>query len=384
MVKENKVMMFSSVHVWNDTRIFYKEALSLAKAGFEVDFFAIDNGMQLQTYPGINIHVLPESKSKLSRVFRWRRLYKAAKQSDAKYYHIHDPELLILFPKLKKVKPMGSKFIYDMHENFPKDIETKSWIPAFLRKPLKKLVLGMEKYTMSYCDHIILAEASYRDDYVHLEERRVTSVYNFPVYVERIGKKIGIKPFTLIYVGSITAERGIWEMLKLMNALENGSPSKYRLELLGPITKSLQMEIKEYLKKCNLEKVVTLYGRVPYPEIWKAYSTADLGLCLLHDIPNHRNSMATKLYEYMAASLPILATNLPDWESFIEKHQCGETSSPFNIKKLVNIVEKRAENREKYLQEGLNGRHAYEMNYNWEMEAKKLLVNVYQYKEMEN
>lgn len=368
-------MMFSSVHVWNDTRIFYKEAMTLADAGFEVDFYAIDNGMEVVNHPGLRVHLLPASQSRFARPLRWRKLYQIAKASDAMYYHIHDPELLLLLPKLRKKKP-DAVLTYDMHENFPADIETKTWIPAFLRKPLQKWVLRMEKRTMACCDHIIFAEESYLENYEHITSKK-TTIYNYPTYMEAIPKSSSESQFTLIYVGSITEDRGVFEMLELIRQLQEKHPEAYCLKLLGPMTNSLEIKVQAYINQHQLETAVQVYGRVPYPEIWKAYAESDLGLCLLHPIPNYLHSMATKLYEYMAASLPILASDFPDWENFIAKHQSGTVSSPFDTEKLIREVEKRAANPRFYAKEGERGRLAYEQEYHWGIEAQKMLSTIY-------
>ncbi|MBC2177759.1 glycosyltransferase family 4 protein [Listeria booriae] len=375
MLNAKKIMMFSSVHVWNDTRIFYKEAMMLADAGFEVEFYAIDNGMEVVTHPGLRVHLLPASTSRLVRPLRWRKLYKIAKKSDALYYHIHDPELLFLFPKLRKKKP-GAILTYDMHENFPADIETKAWIPTFFRKTLQKWILRMEKRTMACCDHLIFAEESYLASYEHVSCTK-TTVYNYPTYMEPIQKQPSDSHFTLIYVGSITEDRGVFEMLGLLRDLHAKHPDQYQLKLLGPMTKSLEIKVQEFIRQHQLGQFVQVYGRVPYPEIWQAYAESDLGLCLLHPIPNYLHSMATKLYEYMAASLSILASDFPDWEAFVEKHQSGTVSSPFDREKLLREVEKRAENPNVYAQEGRRGRLAYEQQYHWGIEAQKMRDTIY-------
>ncbi|MBC1435744.1 glycosyltransferase family 4 protein [Listeria rocourtiae] len=375
MLNAKKIMMFSSVHVWNDTRIFYKEAMTLADAGFEVDFYAIDNGMEVVEYKGLRVHLLPVSTSRLVRPLRWCQLYKIAKASDAMYYHVHDPELLLLLPKLRKKKP-DAILTYDMHENFPADIETKTWIPALLRKPLKRWILRMEKHTMASCNHIIFAEESYLESYEHVACGK-TTVYNYPTYIEAIPKIQSKSPFTLIYVGSITEDRGIFEMLELIYRLQEKYPEEYCLKLLGPMTNSLEIKVQEFVRRNQLEDIVQIYGRVPYPEIWQAYAESDLGLCLLHPIPNYLQSMATKLYEYMAASLPILASDFPDWQAFIETHQSGTVSSPFDIEKLIYKIEQRAANPDFYAQEGERGRRAYEQSYHWGIEAQKMLRTIY-------
>ncbi|EUJ44818.1 glycosyltransferase [Listeria rocourtiae FSL F6-920] len=109
-----------------------------------------------QSEPRRNLtQTLFQKGSRFKRFTRWLSTYKAIRQSDAKYYHFHDPELLLLLPILRKKKGV---FLYDMHENFPKALETKAWIPTALRKPLAEIIKRIEKRCLKLCDNVIFAE----------------------------------------------------------------------------------------------------------------------------------------------------------------------------------------------------------------------------------
>lgn len=374
MVKKS-VMMYSSVHAWNDTRIFYKEAMALANAGFKIDFYGVENDSPVVEHPNITLHLLKASEKKSGRFHRWRVLYQRVKQSDADYYHIHDPELLSFFYYFRK-KKSEAQFIYDMHENFPLDIQTKEWIPKVFRGVLTRCVRVYEKVTMSSCDHVIMAEESYQLYYSHLK-CPITIIRNYPRWVEKNEEKRKTGPFTLIYVGGITEDRGLWEMLQLIKRLNQSGRKKYQLKLVGPTGNDLQSAIDEFIQEEHLGAYVEVYGRIPYSDIWSLLEQSDIGLCLLHPLPNYLESMATKLYEYMAASLPILCSNFPAWEKLVLQADCGEVCPPFDLNKLEWLIRNRADYREKNRIQGQNGREAYEQFYLWEHEEKKLLQEVY-------
>ena len=69
----------------------------------------------------------------LRRTITAWQVYRIARRQQADLYVIHDSELL---PWARLLRWTGNRVIYDMHENVPKDILSKTWIPAWLRKPL--------------------------------------------------------------------------------------------------------------------------------------------------------------------------------------------------------------------------------------------------------
>jgi len=65
-------------------------------------------------------------------------VYKKAKEINADIYHFHDPELMIVGYLLSKVQ--GKRVIYDVHEDVPRQIMSKTWIPKSLRFMISKTV----------------------------------------------------------------------------------------------------------------------------------------------------------------------------------------------------------------------------------------------------
>lgn len=364
-------MMASSVHVWSDTRIYFKEAKTLASQGLEVDFYAIDYPSEKAVIPNLTMHYMKPQK-RYNRFVHWRFLYKEMIQSDAMYFHFHDPELLFVARALKKRLGDEIRITYDMHEHLPAAIKTKQWLPAFIRPTLSSLVERVEKKLMKYCDTVIFAELSYKENYTELGLNKV-DVLNYPILPKIDVVPVKEEVFTLIYVGILIEQRGLFNMLELAKALKEKQTIDFHFKLIGPIFTNEEV-VTQFIKNNDLSDNITLYGRMQYKDIWEHYASAHVGVCLLHPTPNNLNSHSTKLFEYMAAELPIIASDFPDFTTMLTEHQCGKTSNPDDYETLVEIVQSYIADPQGNKVIGSNGRTAFDTYYNWNHEGEKLLA----------
>lgn len=366
---EKRIMMCSSVHVWVDTRIYYKEAKTLALSGYQLDFYAIEHSTKKEVVNRITMHYL-EKKKRSKRFQHWKFLYNEMIKSNAKNFHFHDSELLIVAFFLKRKLKKDIFIVYDMHEHLPAAIKTKQWIPKFSRKFISNVIEKVEKYLMKSCDAVIFAEKSYKNHYTNLNLKKI-DVLNYPLIEQELPKKKKNECLTLIYVGVLTEQRGLFNMLELAKYLKEHSAVKFNLKLIGPIF-TKENKINQFIKENGLDDIVKIYGRIQYNDIWRHYSQADIGLCLLHPTPNNLNSQSTKLFEYMAAGLPIIASDFSSFTQLLTLHQCGKTVNISDYQELGRVVIEIAENPMRAIQMGESGQIAFENYYSWINEGEKL------------
>lgn len=367
-LNEQKVFVYSSVHVWNDTRIYYKEIETLLKAGYEVGQMAVETMQQPESRQNLTQNLFSKG-SRLKRFTRWFTIYKAIRKSDAKYYHFHDPELLLLLPILRKRKGV---FIYDMHENFPKALETKAWIPKGLRKPLAKIVKRVEQKCLALCDKVIFAESSYKKDYPHVTQKN-EDILNYPTYQEVMPSEETAEN-TLLYVGGIEENRGLWIMLEALKSLKKSGYDELKLKLVGPISEDDNEKIEAFVIEHSLTNNVERLGRIPNAEISEHMATATMGLCLLKPIPNYMESMATKMFEYMSAQLPMIVSDFPMWSDLMKETRSGLSVNPLDAEAVTGAMALLLEDKVLRQTMGANGRYHYEKAYNWTAEGEKLLA----------
>lgn len=363
-----KVFVMSSVHLWDDNRIFYKESSSLAKK-YRVELH-IPANFSYKIENGVHVCGLPPTKKRYLRPFNWMRLFWRALKAKAEVYHFHDPELI---PIGVALKILGKKVIYDIHEDYPDAILHKQWIPKSLRKIFSVIFNAFEKKCCSFFDALIFAESTYKEQFQKIKSKK-EDILNYPLPYFQNKKQNERETINLIYSGTISEIRGAKEMIKAFSLLSK-KVKKVSLYLVGPVSPpALEKELREMISFYGLQASVRLTGRVTPKEVFSYYARSDIGLALLHPVENNLKSLVTKLFEYMAAGLPIVASNFPRWEALLAETGSGVTVCPFDPQLIVFQIGYLIDNPTLRVTMGEKGREAIERKYNWQNEEIKLLA----------
>jgi len=128
-------------------------------------------------------------------------------------------------------------------------------------------------------------------------------------------------PLQLLYIGSVAAERGRDVMLDAM-ALVQRAGAAAQLTIVGASDEQLKY-CQGRVHALDLGAYVSLQGRVPGGRIPEYCAKADIGLCLWEDLPWFRFNPPTKLFEYLVAGLPVLASNIRTHTEYIRDGQNG-------------------------------------------------------------
>lgn len=144
-----RVVHLTSVHPALDVRIFHRECKSLARAGFEVTI--IGPYSQDSVADNVRIKAVPAEGRRIARSTRavWR-IYREAVRMNADLYHFHDPELI---PVGLLLRARGKTVIYDIHEDLPRDIISKRYLPAWSRSLISWIAGGFESAACGFFLH---------------------------------------------------------------------------------------------------------------------------------------------------------------------------------------------------------------------------------------
>lgn len=357
-----RICHLTSVHPWDDIRIFHKESVSLAKHGFLVTLIAI--GCKNKNSKGVNIvSAGPKTNSRLKRMIHTAyAVYKKALEVNADVYHFHDPELL---PVAWLLKRKGKKIIYDVHEDLPRQIMTKPWIWLPIRNVISTTIELIENIIASRLSGIITAT-------VHIGERfkkinlNTIVINNYPLLHELQNKsEWKSKKNEICYIGGITAIRGITQMVEAIEKCPD-----IKLHIAGNFFSDALR--KEVIKLPGWHSVIE-HGYVSRSETVKILETSKAGIVTLWPTPNHINSQPNKMFEYMSAGIPVIASNFPLWEEIIKGNHCGLCVEPLNPNAIAEAIKYLLAHDAEASQMGINGRKAVEEKYNWEAEEKKLV-----------
>lgn len=170
-----KVCHLTSAHTQEDIRIFHKECVSLAEAGYET--YQISCGT---TYDKKGVHLIgignPPEGRRERMTQTTKNIYEAALKVNADVYHFHDPELM---PYGLKLKHRGKKIIFDSHEDVPAQIMDKYWIPKPLRKAISILFKAYETHVVKQLDAVVTATPHIAKKFEG-RAKRVVVVNNYP------------------------------------------------------------------------------------------------------------------------------------------------------------------------------------------------------------
>ncbi len=363
-----KVCHVTTVHGAFDTRIFFKECVTLARAGYDVHLIACHD--HDETIDGIHIHALPTPPSRWRRLLFWpfRALVKALR-CHAALYHLHDPELAPWGIVLRGLT--RAKVIQDFHEDTAGDMQTKFWIPwpvRWLAASAVQLINSLMLFGAGVVESDMI-EGRYRQP--------KQSVRNLPLLDERTRARRTPADFThrptLIYVGKLSALYGAWDMLALAEGLLRRGTT-FRLEIIGPSDQpGLPMRMRQWAETHGLGDCVHLAGSMRHGAAMGRIREATVGLCFLKPIPNFAFSLSTKVLEYMSYGLPVVVNDSPCTAGYVRRCNAGLVVDPANEDDMVNCVVRLLDDPEEMCRLGQNGQECVWGGLNWREESKRLL-----------
>lgn len=363
-----RIAHLSTVHRAEDSRIFVKEAQTLADAGYEVHVVGVDPSASDRD--GIRLHAI-EKPVRGGRVRRYwsrvRQIYPIATSLDADVYHFHDSELI---PVGLALRARGAVVVYDVHEDRPRQA-----ISLERGRP----VWGMFKYAAN----ALLEGAARRllDGFIcatpTIERRfagsRAVLARNFPRLDEFPADELrriayADRPDTIIYVGSIFAARGIREMVEAIGALP--AELDARLRVAGEFT---SRALREEVDRLPGSRHIDFLGWQDRAGVARELSRARVALVVLHPTPAYLDAYPVKLFEYMAAGLPVVASDFPLWRRIVDGAGCGLLVDPRRPDRIAEAIAHLLSHPEEADAMGRRGREAVEAKYNWDVESGKLL-----------
>lgn len=360
-----RVAQLTSAHPRYDTRIFIKVSSSLAKHNYDVSLIVAD-GKGDETKNGVKIFdVGAKSGGRISRMTKTvGKVFEKAKTLDADIYHLHDPELTPVGLKLKKI---GKIVIFDAHEDLPKQILGKAYLNQPAKIFLSAALAAYERFSCKKLDAIITATPFIRDKFLTINPNTI-DINNFPVIGELdSATQWHEKRNEVCYVGGIDAIRGIREVVRACELLQSSA----RLNLAGTFSEpELESEVKTYAGWARV-------NQLDYQDrtgVRAVMGNSVAGLVTLHPAINYLDALPVKMFEYMAAGIPVIASYFPLWQEIVEGNDCGLCINPLDPKAIAVAIDFMINNPERARQMGENGRRAVIEKYNWGVEETKLIV----------
>lgn len=355
-----KVCHIISGYYRNDPRIFQRQCKSLMEAGFSVSILTNDDQPE-EILDGIPIYTTNFFWRSRLRIllFAKKQFFKKALEIDAHIYQMHSPELLSLGIALKRA---GKIVVYDAHEDLPKHIIEKDWLPHLIRKPLSRLVENyMRRILRDY--HAIISPHSHVVEKLRNINSNTTLITNFAKVLPT--KVISLNEYSkrnhiICYSGTVYLHSN---QILILDALKELPDVTYNIA--GYCTP----EYLEVLSKHESFNKLNYIGRINWADLSEFYNKARIGVVVIDYKMNLGGKKGTyavnKIFEYMEAALPIICSDYDLWQDIIDEYNCGICVEPGNLKQMTEAITFLLNNTETAFKMGQNGRKAVHQKFNW-------------------
>lgn len=279
-------------------------------------------------------------------------------------------DLDTLLPNYLVAQLKNIPLVYDSHEYF-------TGVPELQNSKMKRKIWKlMEQWIFPRLKDVFTVNDSIADLYATEYGLRPVVIRNVPLRMEKVTAKsrasLGLpedKNIMILQGSGINIQRGAEEMVAAMPFIKNAV-----LLIVG--SGDVIGLLKEKVSQLHIEEKVLFKSRQPYKMLMQYTVAADLGLSLDKDTNiNYRFSLPNKIFDYLHAGVPVLASNLVEIRKIIETYQVGDfipDHQPQHIARKVNEI---FSHPQKLMQWKQNTQKA-DSELNWENESK-ILKKVY-------
>ena len=357
-----------------------RAARTLAKAGYEVVLVAIkdEDTPEFEQREGYVVRRVTLSSRSLPRRFGLKyvrfaegiwRTFRVAMAEDADIYDARDA--YPLFVSWLAARLRRAKLVYDADE-----LATgRNWAHASNRV-FSWAIRTYERFFCRRADAVITSDFGRADAMESLHHiPRPTVILNVPEVTDDLEPDLefakdarGDRRYLLIYQGVVIMNRGLPEMIEAMRDLTD-----CRLAIVG--SGSLLPALKEHVSTAGLEGAVRFFEPVPFDELMRFTAASDVGVIpLIGSCESYRTAAPNKLFEYMAAGIPVVASDLPDMARVVRETRCGTLiADPTDPSSITHAVRALLDGDEPLRDVGQRGLAAVRDTYNWDRERPKLL-----------
>jgi glycosyltransferase involved in cell wall biosynthesis len=363
-----RACIVSAVRAACDVRTFHREARSLAAAGWDVTVVGCDAGPS-RMVDGVRVVPLPRARG-VRRALRQLRAFRIALAAHADVYQIADVELLPLALLLRRC---GRSVIYDCIEDYPAYMELKAWIPPRLRPAARLSVAGVERFVAPRLDAVFTADEGTADR-LRAWGARVSVLHNFPRRQDFTPPPFdAVRAHDVVYHGSLPPYH-LLAMADIAGALARRAPAA-RWTIVGePDSAPARAAFEAAIARHGLAGRVRLLGRVPFDDVPPLLRAARTGIVPLPDVPKFRTNVPMKLFEFLAAGVPAVVSDLPPTRRLLDGADVAVLVPPGDHGAFADAIAGLLGDRERAADLARRGREAIEARFHWEREERTLLT----------
>lgn len=359
------VCVITTIHQDFDNRIYHRQINSLLDAGLSVCVVAPWD-FSKRTRSDFSFVELPKPRGRAARVTHGWRTYRAARGVNARAYIFHDNDFLPWAWKLRRAT--GRPVVYDAHENIPEDILYKDWIPRFLRTPLSLAFRMIEEAIVASLKETIVAVSSLERRFRQVGARAVL-VRNFSKFRVPAGFA---RERAILYTGEVSPDYGVYHLVEIAREMKRRGID-VPLRIVDRFRE--QVHIRDFVERAAREDGlrIEILDSVPAEHMPQILAKGCIGLSPLPDLPNKRLALPTKIFEYFAFGLPVVASDIEGTRQIMADDDLGFLLPADDYQGWVSAIQKLLDDPQLYAEYQRRGWHAVGNTFTWEAEERRLI-----------
>ncbi len=294
-----------------------------------------------------------------------KRFIATARATNPDVVHAHDLNTLWVGTKVKRVT--GAKLVYDSHELATARNRMGFWWRQWARY--------WERRGVPHVDEVIMAAPGYADAAVRLYGIEYpTVILNVPERQVPVTEGFDLREVLelprdkalVVYQGSIQENRGIEQVIEAMEHVPDTIMVVIGYGYHRPVLESM-------VRQRGWTDRVRFFGPVPNHELISWTASADLGVCcIVGTSPSYFHSLPNKLFEYLMAGVPVIASDFPGMGGITREADVGEVADPEDPVSIAAAMRKVLDDPEAQDRYRRNAEIAVD-RYNWAVEAQRLV-----------
>jgi len=376
--KDIHICHITTVHSWDDIRIFQRMCSSLAEKGLRVTLVA---PVKKETVVR-GIRLIPTGlHGKLARICGVVTLLPLLWRLRGHLYHFHDPELLPWMTLLQALMPWAS-FVYDVHEYHAETVVTQSYFRCHQLDFMASKLFARLEPLLAKRLHGVIGVTTPIADRFRGGGARVAVIRNV-VNVNAIRKgsdptcfnheMLENKTHLLVLGGTIDVGRCMAELVVAIGLLKQRGLQLYLLCMGDPFPTEMGDRLLALAEKSGIGGQVSFKGKIPFAQYQQHIAQSRLGMVLYGPSINNSMGVPNRLYEFMAHGIPIIASDYPEVAKVVRDAECGLLVDTSSTRLLADAMEYLLTHPVEAARMGANGRRAIEEKYNWNLEFQALL-----------
>lgn len=363
-----KICHVTSMHDWDDDRIYQRACRRLSLMGHDVTLVA--TGRTGEPEDGVALVRLKARTGLRRRVLTSLEAFRKALGVQADILHFHDPDLL---PFLTVARLLGRRVVYDVHENY-----LARFYGIHPARGLRWLVgrgfCLFETTCVRLFDGVVTVTPSMGEKF-RGKAQRLVDVSNVP----DLGRLEGLDPSTekfprpTVYTTGYHSEaRHCRQTVEALPSIARRVPEVEVMFAGRFVPEGYEKVLRRVADDLGVSEHLRMEPLLAWRNSFDRTARAHVGCVFLEPNPNYSVTHPNRLFEYMVCGVPVIAEDFPEMRRVVEDAKCGLLVDSCQPEAIVEAAVYLLTHTREAREMGLRGRRAVLERFNYEAEARKL------------